>query len=89
MSIMDGMYDENWIESDDDETMDDKIEKIRGTIDKGDCLWCNSRNGMKYYPEGYFLCDRCNMMCEEDTYYMWYLGYDVSATDGDTEYILQ
>lgn len=88
MSMMDGMYDENWIESDDYETMDDKIEKIRGTIDKGDCLWCNRRSGMKYYPEGYFLCDRCNMMCEEDTYYMWYLGYDVSATDGDTEYIL-
>lgn len=88
MRKMDGMYDEDWIESDDDETMDDKIEKIRGTIDEGDCLWCHQHNGMKYDPQGFFLCDSCNMMCEEDTYYMWNLGYDVTADDGDTEFLL-
>ncbi len=83
-----GMYDEDWCESDDDKTMDDEIDEIRGTIDKGDCLWCHKHNGMKYDPQGFFFCDSCNMMCEEDTYYMWYLGYDVTATDGDDEYLL-
>lgn len=88
MFKMKGMYDEDWCESDDDETMDDKIDEIRGTIDKGDCLWCHKHNGMKYHPEGYFFCDACEMMCDEDTYYMWHLGYDVTATDGDNEYLL-
>ena len=88
MRKMDGMYDEYWTESDDDETMDDKIEKIRGTIDEGDYLWCHQHNGMKYDPQGFFFCDSCNMMCKEDTYYMWYLGYDVTADDGDTEFLL-
>lgn len=62
---------------DENEDVDAAIEKLRGTIQSGDCLYCNGKNTMKY--DGYicFICDKCKMSMHEDMYYRWAAGYPV------------
>lgn len=62
---------------DSDETIDAAINGLKGTIGRGDCLYCNAKNGMKYDPCGFFYCDKCKGILDEDIYYRWAAGYPI------------
>lgn len=75
----DEIYDNNmdYEEVDENEDVEDAIERLRGTIGRGDCLVCNAKNGMKYDGFICFICSECGMSVIEDTYYRWAAGYPV------------
>lgn len=60
---------------DTEDEIEERINGIRGTIGRGDCLYCYGKNSMKYEPAGFFYCDKCKSMTDEDFYYRWCLGY--------------
>lgn len=62
--------------------VEDAVEKLRGTILKGDCLFCNAVNGMKYEGDICFVCSKCGNSTHEDIYYMWVAGFPVDI-NGD------
>ena len=62
------------VENDDPE---EAVDRIRGTIGQGDCLYCNAKNGMKYDGFICFICSECGMSVHEDIYYRWAAGYPV------------
>ena len=60
-----------------EESIDEAIDRLRGTIGRGDCLYCNAKNGMKYDGFICFICSECGNSVHEDTYYRWAAGYPV------------
>lgn len=64
-------------EIDEDEDPEEVIAKLRGTIGRGDCVYCSAKNGMEY--DGYicFVCSSCGMTILEDMYYRWAAGYGI------------
>lgn len=58
-----------------EEDVDNIINKMRGTIQEGDCLYCNAKNAMKYDGSICFICSKCNWSAHEDVYYTWVAGY--------------
>lgn len=53
------------------------IEKLRGTISRGECMYCRKPNAMVYEGEICFVCRSCNNSCHEDIYYQWISGFDI------------
>lgn len=62
---------------DSEEDVDEAIDRLRGTIGRGDCLYCNAKNGMKYDGFICFVCSECGNSVHEDAYYRWAAGYPV------------
>lgn len=59
------------------ESPEDAIERLRGTISKGDCLYCNGKHTMKYTGDICFVCSECGQSVHEDIYYLWAAGYPI------------
>lgn len=53
------------------------IEDMRGTIEKGTCVYCHARFGMKYDGSICFICSKCGKSIHEDSYYLWLAGRDL------------
>lgn len=62
---------------DENEDPEDVIAIIRGTIGRGDCIYCNSKNTMEYEGTICFICSKCGMSIHEDSYYRWLAGYPI------------
>ena len=74
--------DDEYDEFDDDEAIiEEEVEKLRGTIASGDCIYCGAKNGMKYEGNICFVCSECGKSTHEDIYYRWAAGYDVDIDD--------
>ena len=71
----------DYAEVDENEDPEEVIESLRGTIGRGDCLYCNAKNGMKYDGFICFICSKCRMSVHEDVYYRWAAGYSVEFDD--------
>ena len=67
----------DYSELDENDDPEVAIEKLRGTIGRGDCLYCNAKNGMKYDGFICFICSECNKSIHEDMYYRWAAGYAI------------
>lgn len=78
MDEWEGYYEEN---DDNAEEIYEAIEELRGTIGRGDCIFCGAKNAMVYDGEVCFICNECGLSCHEDTYYAWAAGYDIETTD--------
>lgn len=52
------------------------IEKLKGTIEYGECMFCNKERGM-HFSHGFFFCKDCHDFVPEEMYYQWYAGFDV------------
>lgn len=52
------------------------IDRLKGTIQDGDCLYCGKQNGM-HYVKGYYCCKTCHDLVPEEVYLQWYAGFDV------------
>ena len=63
------------------DNMYDEINNIRGTIQRGTCMFCGEENAMKYEGNVCFICSKCNEAVTEDIYYQWLLGYDMEFED--------
>lgn len=63
---------------DENEDPEEVIEKLRGTIGKGDCIYCSAKNGMKYDGFICFICSECGNSVHEDLYYRWAAGYPIT-----------
>lgn len=57
--------------------IEDEIEQLRGTIGRGDCLYCGSIDAMIYAGNICFICTECGRSIHEDLYYRWLAGYDI------------
>lgn len=60
---------------------EEAIEKLRGVIGRGDCLYCGAKNAMKYEGRICFICSMCDKSVHEDLYYRWAAGYDIETED--------
>lgn len=59
----------NYEDPDENGTPEEVVEKLRGTIGRGDCLICGGRLIMEYDGNICFTCSKCGMSVHEDTYY--------------------
>ncbi len=57
--------------------LEERIEKLRGTIGRGDCVYCGAKNAMVYEGHICFVCRQCNRSIHEDLYYRWAAGEDI------------
>lgn len=60
---------------------DEVIERLRNTIGRGDCLYCNSHLTMEYDGTICFICSKCGRSVHEDVYYKWASGQDIEFED--------
>lgn len=76
-------YDNNMEYEDPDENEDPEevIERFRGTIGRGDCLYCSVKNAMEYEGQICFICSVCGKSVHEDIYYRWAAGYPIEFED--------
>lgn len=61
--------------------VDEDIDKLRNTIGKGDCLYCNSKDAMEYDGQICFICKVCGQSVHEDIYYRWAAGCPIKFED--------
>lgn len=59
----------------------DDIEKLRGTIGRGDCVYCGAKDAMEYEGHICFICSQCGKSVHEDIYYAWASGHDIKIED--------
>lgn len=52
------------------------IDRLSGTIEYGECLYCGLANGM-HFNKGWFFCKTCHDCVPAEVYYQWYAGFDV------------
>lgn len=71
----------NYEELDENEDPEEAIEKLRGTIGRGDCLYCSGHNTMEYEGNICFVCSKCGKSVHEDIYYRWAAGYPIEFGD--------
>jgi hypothetical protein len=71
----------NYEELYEDEDPEEVIERLRGTIASGDCVYCGGKNTMEYVGDICFVCSKCGMSVHEDVYYRWAAGYDLEFED--------
>lgn len=48
--------------------------ELRGTIERGDCIYCDGENTMYYEGDICFICTACRNSIHEDLYYRWIAG---------------
>lgn len=63
------------------DSIEEKIEKLKGNISRGDCLYCNSNNTMEYEGHICFICSKCGNAVHEDIYYRWAAGCTIKFED--------
>lgn len=68
-------------ELDENEDMDEIMERLKGTIGRGDCIYCGASNGMEYEGHICFICKSCGKSVHEDIYYRWAAGYTIEIED--------
>lgn len=49
--------------------IDQIIEEMKGTIKRGDCLYCGSKDTMVYSGNICFVCWKCGKSVHENTFY--------------------
>lgn len=69
---------ENYEELDENEDPLDAIDRLRGTIGRGDCVYCGAKDAMVYEGNICFVCQQCGRSIHEDGYYMWAAGYGLT-----------
>lgn len=78
-------YDEEdgrmWEDLDENEDPDDVVESLRGTIERGDCIYCGGKLTMTHEGNVCFICSKCGKAVDEDIYYRWIAGYPVEFED--------
>lgn len=65
----------------DENDEEESIDRLRGTIGRGDCIYCNAKNGMEYEGHICFICTECGKSVHEDIYYRWAAGYVIQIED--------
>ena len=71
----------NYEELDENEDIEDTIEKIKNTIGRGDCLYCGGEDSMEYEGHICFICSICGKSVHEDIYYRWAAGGSIELED--------
>lgn len=69
-----------------DDNAELEIEKLRGMISSGDCMYCGAKNAMKYEGKICFICSECKNSAHENIYYRWIAGYPIETDDYDEYY---
>jgi transposase-like protein len=68
-------------ELDEDEDLEEAVERLRGSIGRGDCIYCGAKHAMEYEGHICFICSACGKSVHEDVYYRWAAGYTVEFED--------
>ena len=68
-------------ELDENESIENIAEELRGTIGRGDCLYCGAKNAMIYEGNICFICNKCGKSVHEDIYYRWAAGGEIKFED--------
>lgn len=72
---------ENYEDLSEEDDIEAEIEKLRGTIGRGTCLYCGAKNTMKYEGNICFVCSSCGKSVHEDLYYRWLAGEEIETED--------
>lgn len=64
-----------------DDDLSETIEELRGTIGRGDCIYCGGKDSMIYVGKICFICEKCGKSVHEDTYYVWAAGYEIEMEE--------
>lgn len=64
-----------------DEELELAIDAMKGTIEKGDCLYCGEEDSMIYTGNICFICNKCQKSVHEDTFYACRLGLPFVSED--------
>lgn len=77
----DAIYDTemDYSELDENEEPEEVIDRLKGVIGRGDCLYCKAKDGMKYDGFICFVCSECGKTVHEDLYYRWAAGYPIEV----------
>lgn len=67
----------NYEEFDENEDPEEVIGRLRNTIGRGDCIYCEGKLTMEYDGHICFICSKCGRSAHEDVYYRWAAGYSV------------
>lgn len=67
----------NYEELNENESPEEVIERIKGTVGRGTCIYCNTKDTMEYEGTICFICTKCGMSIHEDSYYRWLAGYPI------------
>lgn len=62
---------------DENEDPEEVIANLRGTIGRGDCIYCYGKNTMVHDGLICFICSECGNSVHEDIYYRWAAGYPI------------
>lgn len=68
-------------ELDENEDEEDAINRLRGTIGRGNCIYCDAKNTMEYEGHICFICNECGKSVHEDIYYRWAAGYSIEMEE--------
>lgn len=61
--------------------VDEMIESMKGTVERGDCLYCGAKDAMVYTGNICFICDKCSKSVHEDIMYAKKLGLPVRLVE--------
>ena len=64
-----------------EDEIEESVVELKGTIGRGDCLYCKGKHTMKYEGNICFICSNCGKSIYEDLYYRWIAGYEVKTED--------
>lgn len=68
-------------ELDENADPEEVVDKLRATIGRGDCIYCDAKDGMEYEGHICFICSSCGRSVHEDVYYRWLAGYPIEFED--------
>lgn len=71
----------DYSELDENEDPEEAVDRMRGTISRGDCIYCGAKNAMEYVGNICFVCSKCGQSVHEDIYYRWAAGYPIDFSD--------
>lgn len=71
----------NYEELDENESVEDAVERIKNSYGRGDCMFCGTVNGMIRENTMCLICESCGRAVHEDIYFRWLAGYDVEFED--------
>ena len=77
------MRGKEYYDDDDEFIIEEAVDKLRGTIAYGDCIYCGAHHAMKYEGDICFVCDKCGRSIYEDLYYRWAAGYEVEMDEDE------
>lgn len=82
-----GIYDDDLgfdpSEVDENPDPEDVVEELRGTVNRGPCMFCYENDAMVNNDDVCFICEKCGESIDYEGYLYWLAGYQLEFNEGD------